>query len=243
MSAALGLAAGPTLQRSALATAATTTTASDDSDSGAVSSSLPATTTSAVQQKLGLAADGVFGPQTRRAVRAYQAAHGLAVDGVVGPQTLGSLGLSGASSTASTRTVSPTADAAGDGTTTSATAGAGAQAAVSAALSKVGDPYQSGATGPSAFDCSGLTQWAFRQAGISIPRTSYAQYGSGTAVSKGNIQAGDLVFFSTDGAGASHVGIATSATTAVSATSHGVMQHAIFDSYWGAHFLGARSVG
>jgi cell wall-associated NlpC family hydrolase len=240
--AALGLAAGPTLQRSALATAATTATASDDSDSGAVSSSLPAATTRAVQQKLGLSADGVFGPQTRKAVRAYQAAHGLTVDGVVGPQTLGSLGVAG-STTASTRTVAATADAASDGTTTSATAGAGAQAAVSAALSKVGDPYQSGATGPSAFDCSGLTQWAFRQAGISLPRTSYAQYGTGTAVSKGNIQAGDLVFFSTDGAGASHVGIATSATTAVSATSHGVMQHAIFDSYWGAHFLGARSVG
>ncbi|WP_027007465.1 peptidoglycan-binding protein [Conexibacter woesei] len=247
--AALGLAAGPTLERSATpraVTSAVNTAADSATTDDTTASSLPAATTRAVQQKLGLSADGVFGPQTRTAVRAYQRAHGLTVDGVVGPQTLGSLGLSGASSatTASTRTVSATADAAADSTPQAAsTAGSGAQAAVSAALSKVGAPYSSGATGPSSFDCSGLTQWAMRQAGISIPRTSFAQYGTGTAVSKGNIQAGDLVFFSTDGAGASHVGIATSATTAVSATTHGVMQHAIFDSYWGAHYLGARSVG
>jgi peptidoglycan DL-endopeptidase CwlO len=239
--AALGLAAGPTLERSATpraTTSAVSTTAGAETTDDTTASTLPAATTRAVQQKLGLSADGVFGSQTRTAVRAYQRAHGLTVDGVVGPQTLDSLGLSGASTatTASTRAVSSTSD-------TTATAGSGAQAAVSAALSKVGAPYSSGATGPSSFDCSGLTQWAMGQAGISIPRTSFAQYGTGTAVSKGNIQAGDLVFFSTDGAGASHVGIATSATTAVSATSHGVMQHAIFDSYWGAHYLGARGVG
>jgi peptidoglycan hydrolase-like protein with peptidoglycan-binding domain len=236
---ALGLAAGPTLARSATTRAAATTTSaattSGDTSSRAVSSSLPAATTRAVQQKLGLGADGVFGPQTRKAVRAYQRAHGLTVDGVVGPQTLGSLGLAGAT-TASTRTAAATESA-------SPTAGSGVQAAVAAAMSKVGSPYQSGATGPSSFDCSGLTSWAMRQAGISIPRTSFAQYGTGTAVPKGNIQAGDLVFFNTAGPGASDVGIATSATTVVSATTHGVMNHAIFDSYWGAHFVGARSVG
>jgi cell wall-associated NlpC family hydrolase len=82
-----------------------------------------------------------------------------------------------------------------------------------------------------------------RQAGISIPRTSFAQFGTGSAVSKGNIQAGDLVFFNTAGPGASDVGLATSATSAVSATTHGVMVHPIFDSYWGSHFVGARHVG
>jgi peptidoglycan hydrolase-like protein with peptidoglycan-binding domain len=47
----------------------------------------------ALQQALGIAADGIYGPQTRRAVRAYQSNHGLLVDGIAGPQTLGSLGL------------------------------------------------------------------------------------------------------------------------------------------------------
>jgi peptidoglycan DL-endopeptidase CwlO len=50
------------------------------------------------------------------------------------------------------------------------------------------------------------------------------------------------VFFDTDGGGASHVGIATGAGTAISATTHGVMEHSISDGYWGAHFLGARRV-
>jgi peptidoglycan hydrolase-like protein with peptidoglycan-binding domain len=198
-----------------------------------IDAALPAATTRAVQAKLGLAADGVFGPQTRKAVRAYQRAHGLTVDGVVGPQTLGSLGITTAATTAVTRTASET---------TTAAAPAGAQAAVSAALSKVGAPYSYGSTGPSSFDCSGLTSWAMRQAGIAIPRTSFAQFASGGAVSKGAIQAGDLVFFNTAGPGASDVGIATSATTAVSATTHGVMSHAIFDGYWGSHFVGARRV-
>jgi cell wall-associated NlpC family hydrolase len=197
-----------------------------------VRSALPAATTRAVQAKLGLAADGVFGPQTRKAVKRFQRAHGLQADGVAGPATLGALGVSG--STASPRSAAATE--------ASAPSGSGVATAVSAALSKVGAPYSYGSTGPSSFDCSGLTSWAMRQAGIAIPRTSFAQYGIGSAVSKANIQAGDLVFFNTAGPGASDVGIATSATTVVSATTHGVMNHAIFDAYWGSHFVGAKRV-
>jgi cell wall-associated NlpC family hydrolase len=228
--AALGLAASGAPATSASSPAASARAARIDD-------ALPAATTRALQAKLGLAADGVFGPQTRQAVRAYQAAHGLEVDGIVGPATLGSLGLSSAATTRTAAASETSADAAAPA------AAAGVQAAVSAAMSKIGAPYTYGGNGPSSFDCSGLTVWAFRQAGIALPRTSFAQYGMGTAVSKAGIQAGDLVFFNTDGAGASHVGIATSATTAVSATSHGVMTHSISDSYWGAHFLGARRVG
>jgi peptidoglycan DL-endopeptidase CwlO len=182
-------------------------------------------TTIAVQRALGVYADGVYGPVTRAAVRRFQQAHGLAVDGVVGPQTLAALGLSGA------------------GATPTAPPGAGAGAAVAAARSKLGAPYVRAGTGPNGFDCSGLTQWAMAQAGISLPRTSYAQFGVGSPVERNAIQPGDLVFFDADGPGASHVGIATSASTAISATTHGVREHAISDAYWGSHYLGARRVG
>ena len=59
---------------------------------GAASSSQAATIT-AVQRALGIPADGIAGPQTRRAIRRFQRRHGLAVDGIVGPQTLAALGL------------------------------------------------------------------------------------------------------------------------------------------------------
>ncbi|QCQ91560.1 C40 family peptidase [Rhodococcus sp. SGAir0479] len=77
------------------------------------------------------------------------------------------------------------------------------QAAANAAQSKIGSPYVWGATGPSSFDCSGLVQWAYKQAGKSIPRTSYDQVGGGSSVSRGNLQPGDVVAFY----GGEHVGI------------------------------------
>jgi cell wall-associated NlpC family hydrolase len=178
-----------------------------------------------VQAKLGVAVDGVYGPITRAAVIAFQRTHGLEVDGVVGPQTLGALGL-------------------GSGTPTLSGGGGsgGGPAALAAARREIGAPYVFGGTGAGGFDCSGLVQWAFRQAGITLPRTSYSQYGVGVAVSSTAIQAGDLVFWDTDGSGASHVGIATGAGTAISATTHGVMEHSIGGPYWGAHYIGARRV-
>ena len=112
--------------------------------------------------------------------------------------------------------------------------------AVSAALSKVGASYAWGAAGPDAFDCSGLTMWALARVGISAPHSSYAQYAMGSAVGRSDIHRGDLVFFDSAGTGASHVALATSPTTAVSATNHGVMTHPIFDAYWGGHYVGAR---
>ncbi|MFH9422765.1 NlpC/P60 family protein [Streptomyces sp. NPDC017529] len=69
-------------------------------------------------------------------------------------------------------------------------------AALSAAASKIGSPYVWGATGPSSFDCSGLTSWAYQQAGQSLPRTSQAQANAGTRIgSQSALKPGDLVLF------------------------------------------------
>ncbi len=80
------------------------------------------------------------------------------------------------------------------------------QAIVDAAKKYIGVRYVYGGSSPSGFDCSGLVQYACREAGVSVNRTSRAQYSNGVAVSKSNLQAGDLVFFS-KGSGISHVGI------------------------------------
>ena len=114
--------------------------------------------------------------------------------------------------------------------------------AVAAVRGHIGAGYASGATGPGAFDCSGLTVTSYGAAGVDLPRTSFAQYEQGSAVARDAIRRGDLVFFDSNGPGASHVGIAVSRTTVVSATSSGVMAHPIGDSYWGGHYVGARRV-
>ncbi|MGC9495405.1 NlpC/P60 family protein [Streptomyces sp. WG7] len=79
-----------------------------------------------------------------------------------------------------------------------------AAAAVAYAHQKLGSPYVWGATGPDAFDCSGLIQAAYRAAGVSLPRTTYAQIDAGRRVSRSELRPGDLVFFYS---GISHVGI------------------------------------
>ncbi len=76
--------------------------------------------------------------------------------------------------------------------------------AVSFAYAQVGKTYRSGATGPNSYDCSGLTYAAYKSVGISIPRTSQAQFRTGTPVAAADLQPGDLVFYYS---GISHVGI------------------------------------
>lgn len=76
--------------------------------------------------------------------------------------------------------------------------------AVAFALAQVGEAYRMGGTGPGVWDCSGLTMMAYREAGISIPRTAGAQFNAGRAVSKDDLQPGDLVFYY---AGIGHVGM------------------------------------
>lgn len=66
--------------------------------------------------------------------------------------------------------------------------------AISYARAQLGDPYRWGATGPEAFDCSGLIKAAYAAAGVSLPRTTYQQVLVGQAVTRDQLQPGDLVF-------------------------------------------------
>ena len=83
-------------------------------------------------------------------------------------------------------------------------ASGGAAAAVQFAMAQVGDAYVYGAAGPDAYDCSGLTMMAWAQAGVALPHSSSAQLGSGTPVSVGALQPGDLVAYYSP---VSHIGM------------------------------------
>ncbi|RXS80364.1 NlpC/P60 family protein [Streptomyces sp. TM32] len=76
--------------------------------------------------------------------------------------------------------------------------------AVSFAYAALGKPYVWGATGPSAYDCSGLTQAAWKSGGVALPRTTYTQISSGPRIDRSQLAPGDLVFFYS---GISHVGL------------------------------------
>lgn len=87
-----------------------------------------------------------------------------------------------------------------------------------AARSRIGDPYVWGATGPNAFDCSGLVMWAHQQLGINIPRTSQDQIAGGHAIARKDLQPGDIVAFYGN---ASHVGVYAGKNTIVHAPYQG----------------------
>lgn len=120
-----------------------------------------------------------------------------------------------------------------------------AQMLLDYARKHLGTPYRSGGSAPGGFDCSGFTSHVFGHFGISIPRTSYDQFKAGTAVSKSELRPGDLVFFSTYAAGASHVGIYVGNGQFIhssSPRSGGVIYSSIGDSYYGPRYLGARRI-
>lgn len=106
----------------------------------------------------------------------------------------------------------------------------------------LGVPYRPGGQSPSGFDCSGLTSFVYREAGYSIPRSASTQY---TALRPVRVpQAGDLVFFRTDGSSISHVGIYIGNYRFIHAPSSGKTV-SIADlrlKYWQRSYAGARTI-
>ncbi|MFK3936437.1 NlpC/P60 family protein [Alkalihalobacillus sp. NPDC078783] len=212
--------------------------------------------------------DGIFGAGTEAAVRSFQADKGLSVDGLAGRQTISALGGEVASAPASsntaqasssnetasaseTATASATESVSEDNSVSAQTQVAGTQVSASygsviaAAEAQIGAPYSWGGTTPAGFDCSGFINYAFKQEGISLPRTAQGIHDSSAKKSKSDLQAGDLVFFTGTYSGAptvSHAGIYVGGGQFVHASSSGVQKSSLNAGYWSNHYYGAGSV-
>lgn len=119
------------------------------------------------------------------------------------------------------------------------------QAVVSAAKSQLGVRYVFGGTSSSGFDCSGLTMYAYRQIGITLPHSAAAQAGEGVAVSRSALQPGDLLFFATSGGSTiTHVGVYEGGGIFISAQSGAgmVKEASLSNSYWSAAYRSARRI-
>jgi peptidoglycan DL-endopeptidase CwlO len=159
-----------------------------------------------------------------------------------GIEPLVSLVSSGGSSGATSEVSS---GAAGAGAVSSPTvAGPAIDVMLKAAESRVGMPYVYGAAGPTSFDCSGLVQWSFAQAGIEMPRVAADQARSGPAVPVSQLEAGDLLFYHTDPTAPeyiSHVAIYLGHGLMIQAPQPG-MDVEIVPADFGAEFAGAIRV-
>ncbi|MFF4772226.1 C40 family peptidase [Microtetraspora fusca] len=116
-----------------------------------------------------------------------------------------------------------------------------ARKAVETAKKQLGDPYRWGATGPGAFDCSGLVQYAWRKAGVDIPRTTYSQLsGVKKKVSWSKLKPGDLIFTS----GGGHVGMYVGKGKMIHSPHTGaVVRIDKLDAYRKSSFVGAVRPG
>ena len=116
------------------------------------------------------------------------------------------------------------------------------------ARAQIGKPYVWGGASPqTSFDCSGLVQWVYGQAGVRLPRTAQQQFNSTARIGRNDLQPGDLVFFTRTYPShepITHVGIYVGGGRMVNATTPGdvVREMPVFSGFWGAHYAGAGRV-
>lgn len=168
----------------------------------------------------------VAAEQARRAAAAAAAARASARNATIGG---GGAGPSGSADLGAAINPGPPPPSSGSG-----------GGAASVAMRYIGVPYRWGGASPSGFDCSGLVMYAYAQSGVSLPHSSYAQWGAGPHVSRDQLQPGDLVFF--DGGG--HVGIYLGGGSYVHAPHSGsnVRVDSLGGSWESSSYMGATRV-
>ncbi len=191
----------------------------------------------------GVEATGVFGPQTQSEVQAFQTANGMEADGQISLWGVEEVAALEGEATGALGTIASEQSS----LPVPAPISSVRQDIVRLATSLNGRSYVWGGVGPWGFDCSGLVMYVMQQAaGLNLPHSTYVQWDMGRAVPAGSLQPGDLVFFSTDAPGPSHVGIYIGgpAQNFVDATnpSDGVQIDSLYNAYWGRHYIGARDV-
>ena len=169
-------------------------------------------------------ADGAFGPATAEAIKDFQKSCGIQANGLIGPATYSALlGKDMPDITHGMNYI--------------------AHRIISKAKEYMGVPYIFGGTTPYGFDCSGYVQYVFARLDIKLPRTADVQFEVGTPVSTTELIPGDLVFFETYTAGASHVGIYVGEGNFIHASSsRGVTISSLSQAYYSSHYIGARRI-
>ncbi|MRX72269.1 NlpC/P60 family protein [Bacillus lacus] len=123
-----------------------------------------------------------------------------------------------------------------------ASSGAKVDKFVTESKKHVKTPYKYGGTTPKGFDCSGFVGYSYKKSvGSALPRTASDMYKKGKTVSKSQLKKGDLVFFSTNRKGVSHVGIYVGNNQFIHASSSkGVTVDKMSNSYWKTKYVGAK---
>jgi murein DD-endopeptidase len=108
----------------------------------------------------------------------------------------------------------------------------------------VGKPYRYGGSSPAGFDCSGLVQFSYRQAGIALPRSTDQQRSISRAVKLADLRRGDLLFFNQEGKKYGHLGIYLGDGKFIHAPSSGkaVRSDRLDSPYWKKHLSEARRI-
>ena len=203
--------------------------------------------------------DGEFGPETEAAVEAFQRDHDITVTGIVNNATWRALQKAKPIKSSSKIKAEPPINSLG-GAPNDKVSGEftdnrlvpfgkilinkkQANAVLETGKRLIGVPYVFGGTTPSGFDCSGFLQYIFKENGILIPRLADEQYKLGKLVKTSELDAGDLVFFTTYEAGASHCGIYIGGGQFLhTSSSRGVRIDNLDNVYWAPKFYGAKKI-